>query len=257
MKTLNRNLYTFFVLGAIGWTSAFGAEVNSARSSGEVVNNCGTSANLWRDALFFAFVKGEKPGMLLLKYIFQGGDVNAITDKEGRTCLHYATLHNFKIEAELLLLAGADKNSKTSGGKTPSDIARNNNYGSLLNMLTSDSSYELLAREIRNIPTAIAAGKNEKNVFENLGSMLDPKSDCLKNYKFRSFFIIQAILLKSEDIALEIIKKLIFKAGININSEDAISSALGKKSIGDLVLDFAICKGRAEVAQFIGENLSR
>ncbi|MFA6526810.1 MAG: ankyrin repeat domain-containing protein [Candidatus Babeliales bacterium] len=191
----------------------------------------------------------------LYQYIIEDGNMDAVWDKK-ETLIYLAASNGLEMATELLLLAGANKQITDSDAQLPIDRARALGYKKIVDKLkeaeepVSVNAVEI-CRTMRKLPFA-----EDETTFKKIDSMLDPKWECFKNYKFRSFFIIQAILLKSEDIALEIIKKLVFKAGININSEDTISKAFGKESIGAMPLDLAIDTGQYKIADFIISQIS-
>ena len=84
--------------------------------------------------LHCACIRGSKNAVDLLLDL--GANINA-EDKEGNNCLHYAVNSNNPNLLKKLIIRGADKTKKNYKGETPLDLAVQNNYQKIVNILAA------------------------------------------------------------------------------------------------------------------------
>ena len=87
--------------------------------------------------LHCACIKGSKNAVDLLLDL--GANINA-RDNEGNNCLHYAVLSNNSSLVKKLLVRGADKNITNDKHQLPIDLAIENNYGKMKDILSAKNS---------------------------------------------------------------------------------------------------------------------
>ena len=87
--------------------------------------------------LHYACRKGCKNAVDLLLDL--GANINA-RDNEGNNCLHFAVLSNNTSLLKKLLVRGADKSIANERNQLPIDLARHNNYGKMVNILSAKNS---------------------------------------------------------------------------------------------------------------------
>ena len=87
--------------------------------------------------LHFACIKGSKNAVDLLLDL--GANINAV-DVKGNNCLHYAVNSNNPTLLKKLLVRGAEKTNRNNKGKLPLDLARENNYGKIVDILSAKNS---------------------------------------------------------------------------------------------------------------------
>lgn len=87
--------------------------------------------------LHYACIKGSKNAVDLLLDL--GANINAV-DEDGNNCLHYAVNSNDSKLLKKLLVRGAQKTNANKQGKLPIDLARENNYGRMVDILSSKNS---------------------------------------------------------------------------------------------------------------------
>ena len=88
--------------------------------------------------LHYACIKGSKNAVDLLLDL--GANINAI-DVDGNNCLHYAVNSNNPSLLKKLLVRGAEKTIRNNSGKLPIDLAKDNNFGKIVDILTAKSSF--------------------------------------------------------------------------------------------------------------------
>ena len=88
--------------------------------------------------LHYACYKNSKNAVDLLLDL--GANINAV-DSEGNNCLHYAVNANNPPLLKKLLVRGADKNMANKKGELPIDLARVNNFGKIVDILSAKNSY--------------------------------------------------------------------------------------------------------------------
>ena len=82
--------------------------------------------------------KGSKNAVDLLLDL--GANINA-RDNEGNNCLHYAAVSNNASLLKKLLVRGADKTITNDKNQLPLDLARENNFGNIVNILSAKNSF--------------------------------------------------------------------------------------------------------------------
>ena len=92
--------------------------------------------------LHYACAKGSKNAVDLLLDL--GANINAV-DVDGNNCLHFAvnsnnTTNNTKL-LKKLLVRGAEKTNANKEGKLPIDLAKENNNGTIVNILSAKNSF--------------------------------------------------------------------------------------------------------------------
>lgn len=92
------------------------------------------SSELEITPLHCACIKGSKNAVDLLLDL--GANINAV-DKEGNNCLHYAVISNNPSLLKKLLVRGADKTLKNHKGELPLDIAKQNNFKTVSDILSA------------------------------------------------------------------------------------------------------------------------
>ena len=88
--------------------------------------------------LHYACFKNSKNAVDLLLDL--GANINAV-DSEGNNCLHYAVNANNPTLLKKLLVRGADKNIPNKKGELPIDLARVNNFGKIVDILSAKNSF--------------------------------------------------------------------------------------------------------------------
>ena len=88
--------------------------------------------------LHFACIRGSKNAVDLLLDL--GANINAV-DVDGNNCLHYAVNSNNPTLLKKLLVRGAEKTNRNNSGKLPLDLARENNYGKIVDILSAKNSF--------------------------------------------------------------------------------------------------------------------
>ena len=88
--------------------------------------------------LHYACIKGSKNAVDLLLDL--GANINAI-DVDGNNCVHYAVISNNPSLLKKLLVRGAEKTIRNNSGKLPIDLAKDNNLGKIVDILTAKSSF--------------------------------------------------------------------------------------------------------------------
>ncbi|KAE8444282.1 hypothetical protein EG329_000689 [Mollisiaceae sp. DMI_Dod_QoI] len=114
----------------VQWFLDHGADPNLRGTVLELLISYG--AQLDPQALFHAIDPRGKGGIPAMKYLIDRGvDVNTVgtmAGTQGGTPLHYAAKLKSKEKLTLLLEAGADKNIKSSSGRTPVDVAKDKGF---------------------------------------------------------------------------------------------------------------------------------
>ena len=87
--------------------------------------------------LHYACIKGSKNAVDILLDL--GANINAV-DNDGNNCLHYAVISKNESLLKKLLVRGADKNIKNKKGQLPYDLAYENNYRDIANILSANNS---------------------------------------------------------------------------------------------------------------------
>ena len=88
--------------------------------------------------LHCACIQGSKNAVDLLLDL--GANINA-RDNEGNNCLHYAVISNNASLLKKLLVRGADKTIVNERNQLPIDLARENNYGKIVDILSAKNSF--------------------------------------------------------------------------------------------------------------------
>ena len=88
--------------------------------------------------LHVACFNGSKNAVDLLLDL--GANINA-EDNDGNNCLHYAVKSNNATLLKKLLVRGADKTKANNEGKLPVNLARDNNFGKLVDILSAKNSF--------------------------------------------------------------------------------------------------------------------
>ena len=96
------------------------------------------SSELGITPLHCACIRGSKNAVDLLLDL--GANINA-EDKEGNNCLHYAVNSNNPNLLKKLIIRGADKTKKNLKGETPLDLAIQNNYQKIVNILSAKNNF--------------------------------------------------------------------------------------------------------------------
>jgi len=88
--------------------------------------------------LHCACIRGSRNAVDLLLDL--GANINAV-DNEGNNCLHYAVNSNNPTLLKKLLVRGADKTLKNNKGELPLDIAKQNNFKTVSDILSAKNSF--------------------------------------------------------------------------------------------------------------------
>ena len=72
-------------------------------------------------------------------FIERGADLNIQRKMDGNSALHFAVIKQYPEIVDLLLIGGADPSLKNNDGRTPLDIARENESGEIIHKLDASA----------------------------------------------------------------------------------------------------------------------